>query len=377
VGRGEEIRRVVEVLSRRTKNNPVLVGEPGVGKTAVVEGLAQRIYAGDVPQSLKERKVFSLDMGALVAGAKYQGEFEERLKGVLKEVEDADGGIILFIDELHLLAGAGKSADSAMDASNLLKPALARGTLRCIGATTLNEYRQHIERDGALERRFQMVLVKEPSVEESVSILRGLKERYEAHHGVRISDEALVVAASLSDRYISARKLPDKAIDLVDEACASVRVQLDSQPEEVDRLERRRLQLEIELRALRKEAVQEAAHGSGEQERAEAGEKARKVADALAALDAELVPLKKAFAEERSRVARTQEVRRKIEDARRNIAELERRYALDRVAEIKYELLPALEDELRQISFPTTSEGTFHASSLSRFAAPLAAQYRA
>jgi len=244
IGRDDEIRRVINVLARRRKNNPVLIGEPGVGKTAIVEGLAQRIIKGDVPESLNCR-LFSLDMGALIAGAKYQGEFEERLKAVLKEVEDAAGGIILFIDEVHLVLGAGKH-DGAMDAANLLKPMLARGVLKCIGATTLDEYRKYIEKDLAFERRFQQVFVGEPTVEDSISILRGLKERYEVHHGVRIKDSALVTAAKLSARYITNRQLPDKAIDCIDEACANVRVQLDSQPDEIDRLERIKLKLEIE-----------------------------------------------------------------------------------------------------------------------------------
>jgi len=253
IGRDEEIRRVVQVLSRRTKNNPALVGEPGVGKTAVVEGLAQRILKGDVPQTLADCRVISLDMGALIAGASHRGEFEERLKAVLNEVLEAKGRIILFIDEIHLVLGAGASGSGAMDAANLLKPMLARGELRCIGATTLGEYRKYIEKDPAFERRFQQVQVKEPSVEDTVSILRGLKDRYESHHGVQIRDEALVAAARLSSRYISGRFLPDKAIDLVDEACSKIRVQLDSQPEVIDQLERRELQLDVEASALSRE----------------------------------------------------------------------------------------------------------------------------
>ncbi|KHN18346.1 Chaperone protein ClpB1 [Glycine soja] len=252
IGRDEEIRRVVRILSRRTKNNPVLIGEPGVGKTAVVEGLAQRIVRGDIPSNLADVRLIALDMGALVAGAKYRGEFEERLKSVLKEVEDADGKVILFIDEIHLVLGAGRT-EGSMDAANLFKPMLARGQLRCIGATTLEEYRKYVEKDAAFERRFQQVFVAEPSVVDTISILRGLKERYEGHHGVRIQDRALVMAAQLSSRYITGRHLPDKAIDLVDEACANVRVQLDSQPEEIDNLERKRMQLEVELHALEKE----------------------------------------------------------------------------------------------------------------------------
>ena len=252
IGRDEEIRRTIQVLARRTKNNPVLIGEPGVGKTAIVEGLAQRIINGDVPESLKDKKLMALDMGALIAGAKYRGEFEERLKAVLNEVTSAEGQIVLFIDEMHTLVGAGK-ADGAMDASNLLKPALARGELHCVGATTLDEYRKHVEKDAALARRFQPVFVSEPTVEDTISILRGLKEKYEVHHGVRISDSAIVSAATLSNRYIADRFLPDKAIDLIDEAASRVRMAVDSKPESLDELGRRIVQLKIEREALQKE----------------------------------------------------------------------------------------------------------------------------
>ena len=252
IGRDDEIRRAVQVLSRRTKNNPVLIGEPGVGKTAIAEGLALRIINGDVPESLKEKKLLALDMGALIAGAKYRGEFEERLKSVLQEISAADRGIVLFIDELHTIVGAGK-ADGAMDASNLLKPALARGDLHCVGATTLDEYRKHIEKDAALARRFQPVYIDEPTVEDTISILRGLQEKYELHHGVRISDSAMVAAAELSHRYITDRFLPDKAIDLIDEAAARLRMQVDSKPEELDELDRRIIQLKMEREALKRE----------------------------------------------------------------------------------------------------------------------------
>ncbi len=333
IGRDDEIRRVVQVLSRRTKNNPVLIGEPGVGKTAIVEGLARRIVAGDVPDGLKDRRIISLDMGALIAGAKFRGEFEERLKGVLDEVSAAAGSVILFIDELHLLMGAGKT-DGAMDAANLLKPKLARGELHCIGATTLDEYRKHVEKDAAFERRFQPVQVGEPSIVDTISILRGLSERYEAHHGVRIADAALVAAASLSARYIQDRFLPDKAIDLVDEACASARVELDSRPAEIDTLERRRLQLDVEATALAREK--------------DTSSKSR-----LAIIQAELGEVRERLAAlsgrweaEKKQVQGSAEARRKLEEARQEMAAAERRYDLAKVAELKYGVIPELEKQV-------------------------------
>jgi ATP-dependent Clp protease ATP-binding subunit ClpB len=333
IGRDEEIRRVVQVLSRRTKNNPVLIGEPGVGKTAVVEGLAQRIVRGDVPEGLKDKKLVGLDMGALIAGAKYRGEFEERLKAVLKEVTDSEGQIILFIDELHTIVGAGK-ADGAMDAGNLLKPMLARGELHCIGATTLDEYREHIEKDAALERRFQPVFVDQPSVEDTISILRGLKERYEVHHGVRIKDAALVSAAVLSNRYISDRFLPDKAIDLMDEAAAKLRTEIDSLPQELDELSRRVMQLEIEREALKKET------DKASRDRLE------KLEGELANLKADADAMRARWQSEKQGVQQVQTIREQIEQTRNDIQLAERQYDLNRAAELKYGKLPELEKKL-------------------------------
>ena len=333
IGRDEEIRRVIQVLSRRTKNNPVLIGEPGVGKTAIVEGLAQRIVRGDVPETLKDKRISSLDMGALIAGAKYRGEFEERLKAVLKEVQDSAGTVILFIDELHTVVGAGK-AEGAMDAGNLLKPMLARGELHCIGATTLNEYRKNIEKDAALERRFQPITVDQPSVEDTISILRGLKDRYEVHHGVRIKDSALVSAATLSDRYIADRFLPDKAIDLVDEAAARLRTEIESMPAELDEALRRIMQLEIERAALKKETDPASR------------DRLTKLEKELADLRAQSDSLKAQWQAEKQAVNRLRSLRQEIEETKREIEKTEREYDLNRAAQLRYGKLADLERKL-------------------------------
>jgi ATP-dependent Clp protease ATP-binding subunit ClpB len=344
IGRDEEIRRVVQVLSRRTKNNPVLIGEPGVGKTAIAEGLAQRIVSGDVPEALKNKRVVGLDLGAMVAGAKYRGEFEDRLKAVLKEIEDSNGQIILFIDELHTLVGAGAS-EGSMDASNMLKPALARGELRAIGATTLNEYRKYIEKDAALERRFQQVYVGEPSVEDTIAILRGLKEKYEVHHGVRIKDSAIVAAATLSQRYISDRFLPDKAIDLIDEAASSLRIQIDSLPIEIDELERRAMQLEIEKQALKKES------DPNSKERLAVIEKE------LAGIREKSNALKARWKQEKDLIARARALKEKIEQLRIEEQAEERKGNLQRVAEIRYSLIRQAEDELAKVTAQMEKQG--------------------
>ncbi len=336
IGRDEEVRRIIQVLNRRTKNNPVLIGEPGVGKTAIVEGLAQRIVRGDVPESLKDVKLVSLDMGALVAGAKFRGEFEERLKAVLKEVEESNGEIVMFIDELHTVVGAG-ATESSMDAGNLLKPMLARGVLRTIGATTINEYRKYIEKDPALERRFQPVLVGEPSVEDTISILRGLKEKYEVHHGIRILDSALIAAAKLSDRYITDRFLPDKAIDLIDEAASSLRIEIDSMPEEIDKMMRQKIQLEIEREALKKEDDDDA--------KAKVADLTKQIDD----LEGKISKLKAQWEQEKASITGEAGIKEEIEKVKNKIEEAERNTDLQTAAELKYGKLLELEKQLKAV----------------------------
>lgn len=343
IGRDEEIRNVIRILSRKTKNNPVLIGEPGVGKTAIVEGLAQRIVKGDVPEGLKDRQIFELDMSALIAGAKYRGEFEERLKSVLKQVKDSNGEIIMFIDEIHTIVGAGKT-EGAMDAGNMLKPMLARGELYCIGATTLDEYRMYIEKDAALERRFQQVMVREPSVEDTISILRGLKERFELHHGVRIHDRAIVAAATLSDRYITERFMPDKAIDLIDEACAMIRTEIDSMPTELDAVTRRIMQLEIEEQALRKEK------DTMSQSRL------KTLREELQDLKDSSKDMREQWDNEKAELKTIQTKREELDRYRRELEEAQGSFDLNKAAELQYGKIPALEKTLKELESPL--EGT-------------------
>lgn len=346
IGRNEEIKRVIRVLSRKTKNNPVLIGEPGVGKTAIVEGVAQRILKSDVPDSLKNKKVISLEISSLIAGAKFMGEFEERLKSVLEEVKNSHGGIILFIDELHTIVGAGKT-NGAMDAGQILKPMLARGELHCIGATTLDEYRQYIEKDKALERRFQPVVVKAPTVEDTISILRGLKERFEVYHGVKIHDSALVVASKLSDRYILDRFLPDKAIDLIDEACAVIRTELYSMPNELDIKTRKLMQLEIEKRALKNEKDKESLR------------RLKNIEDELNSINKEVKALEKQWKKEKQELKNITDLRKQMEDTKKEIAKFEREYNLEKVAELKFGLLPNLSKKLEEAEQGTKLELIF------------------
>ena len=341
IGRDAEIRRVIRILSRRTKNNPVLIGEPGVGKTAIVEGIAQRIVQGDVPEGLKNKTVFSLDMGALIAGAKYRGEFEERLKAVLNEIADSEGEILLFIDELHTIVGAGAS-EGAMDAGNLLKPMLARGQLHMIGATTLDEYRKHIETDAALERRFQTVLVDPPSVEDSISILRGIKEKFEIHHGVKITDSALIAAVTLSDRYISERFLPDKAIDLMDEAAAMIRTEMDSMPSELDETTRRLMQLEIEREVLKKETDEKSK------------ERLERIETDINALNVSVQEQRARWEADKARMQQSKELQEKLEDVRNQIEKAKREYDLEKLAVLQYGELPKLEEAVNALNKSTS-----------------------